>query len=333
MMKRNILFFILALTMASCKNTRQTVEAETVEKEIPAFSPDSAYFYCKSQCDFGFRAMNTAEHDMCRDWIAEEFRRHGCEVTMQEAKLKAYDGTTLKATNIIASYTPKKSEGDIRRIMLCAHYDTRPWADNDSDETRHRTPIAGANDGASGVAVMLEVARILHSADSAAVAVEFICFDAEDYGTPTWYDGEEQTENPWALGSQYWAEQYIADENRKEIEYGILLDMVGGTGAKFYQEGVSLMKARKYVQKVWSAASEAGYSSFFPAREGGYVTDDHVAVNDVAQIPCIDIIPYYPDCQQSSFGMTWHTVDDNMENISKETLQAVGQTLIHLIYR
>ena len=324
---------IAAMTLFSCKNTKTAAETEPCKAAIPTFSADSAYIYCQQQCLFGPRAMNTAEHDRCRDWIAAEFRRHGCEVTLQECMLKAFDGTMLRSTNIIASYTPKNFSEEMPRIMLCAHYDTRPWADNDPEEKNHHSPILGANDGASGIAVMLEIARILNAADSAKTAVEFVCFDAEDYGTPSWYKGEEKLENPWALGSKYWAERYIADEKRKEISYGILLDMVGGIGAKFYHEGMSLVHAKSIVQKVWSAASEAGYSTFFPSRSGGYVTDDHIAVNEIAQIPCVDIIAHYPDCEQSSFGMTWHTVNDNMENISKETLEAVGQTLTYLIYK
>ncbi len=328
---RNFLFLILTLAFFSCKNSKPATEVEQAAALIPEFCSDSAYYFCKKQCDFGPRPMNTPAHDSCTNWIAQEFRRHGCEVTLQKADIKAFDGTLLNATNIIASYSPKGKDPK-ERIMLCAHYDTRPWADNDPEEKNHHTPIIGANDGGSGIAVMLEVARILNMADSANVAVEFICFDAEDYGNPQWYEGESQRENPWALGSQYWAEQYAADSNGKAIDYGILLDMVGGIGAKFYHEGLSLHFAKRYVQKLWSAASEAGYSSFFPSREGGFVTDDHQPINEIAQIPCIDIIAHYPDCEQSSFGPVWHTVADNMDNISKETLEAVGQTLIYYIY-
>jgi Zn-dependent M28 family amino/carboxypeptidase len=185
-----------------------------------------------------------------------------------------------------------------------------------------------ANDGASGVAVMLELARLLQANDSARVAVDFVCFDAEDWGVPQWRN--ESDADSWALGAQYWASHRPA--GARSYDYAILLDMVGGEGARFYHEGYSLQYARKVVEKVWRAASAAGYSSFFPDRGAGYVTDDHVPVNEVASIPCIDIIGHYPDCPQSSFGPTWHTVNDDMAHLDKNTLKAVGQTLVQLIF-
>lgn len=321
--------FILAISLASCKSNKTV---ETISYAVgPTFSADSAFVYCKQQCDFGPRTMNSEAHTFCRDWIKAEFERHGCSVEFQTADLKGYDGTILKSSNIIARTSPDDTTK--KRILLCAHYDSRPWADNDPDEKNHKTPVMAANDGASGIAVMLEVARLLQAADSANVAVDFVCFDAEDYGTPQWYEGESQIEDPWALGAQYWAKQFAEGKSTsKSYNFGILLDMVGGEGSKFYYEGMSLEMAKEYVQKVWSAASQAGYGSFFVCSSGGYITDDHIPVNKVAGIPCIDIIPYYPDCQQSSFGPTWHTINDTMDHISKETLQAVGQTIIQILY-
>lgn len=319
---------ILLLLLAGCKNAKNVEALDENMAVGPDFSADSAYVYCQRQCDFGPRTMNSEAHDKCRDWIVSEFQRHGCTVTLQQADLKGYDGTMLHSSNIIA-----RSKGDDSKanILLCAHYDSRPWADNDPDAANHHTPVIAANDGASGVGVMLEVARLLNMADSAGVSVTFVCFDAEDYGTPQWYEGESQVEDPWALGSQYWAANYNSNDG-KAPSYGILLDMVGGEGSKFYQECMSLEYARDYVVKVWAAAASAGYGQFFPSSQGGYITDDHIPVNKVAGIPCIDIIPYYPDCQQSTFGPTWHTVNDTMEHISKETLKAVGQTLVQVLY-
>ena len=173
---------------------------------------------------------------------------------------------------------------------------------------------------------MLELARLLQQNDSARVAVDFICFDAEDWGVPQW--SNEVDGDSWALGAQYWASNYKG----KDYQYGILLDMVGGQGAKFYHEGFSMQYARTIVEKVWQAASAAGYGSIFVNKDGGGVTDDHVPVNEKAGIPCIDIINHYPDCEQSSFGPTWHTINDDMQHIDRKTLKAVGQTLIQLIY-
>ena len=143
-------------------DTSQVAEMEETEKVNPVgptFNADSAYAFCAAQCDFGYRSMNTEAHDQCADWIADKFRSYGCEVVEQRADLKGYDGTTLKARNIMASYRPEATI----RILLCAHYDSRPWADNDPDSANWRKPIMGANDGASGVAVMLEIARLLRS--------------------------------------------------------------------------------------------------------------------------------------------------------------------------
>ena len=332
----------------------------------PAFSADSAYRYCQQQCDFGPRTMNSEAHDLCAKWIMDKFRSFGLTVTPQQALLKGYDGTMLRATNIIASYRPELKD----RILICAHWDSRPWADNDPDEANHHKPVIAANDGASGVAVMLEIARLLNglqltvdslqmntsAADSSSTAdassapnqptdissvnrklstvnktlgIDFICFDAEDWGTPQWDDSPSDG-NTWALGSQYWAANpHVEGYNAR---YGILLDMVGGQGAQFYQEQFSLSYARSVVDKVWRASQVVGFGSYFPKREGVGITDDHLPVNRVAKIPCIDIIPYYPDCEQSSFGPTWHTVNDDMAHIDRATLQAVGQTLVQVLW-
>lgn len=244
------------------------------------------------------------------------------EVTEQRATLMGFDDTPLQGNNIIARYQPQLSN----RILLCAHWDSRPWADNDPDPANHTKPVMAANDGASGVAVMLEVARVL-CADTCSlpIGIDFVCFDAEDWGT-------EDVSESWALGAQYWSETFKQQPSAAKPRYGILLDMVGGFGARFYQERISLHYAPQVVERVWKSASIAGYSSFFPQEKGGGITDDHGPVNEVAGIPCIDIIPYYPDCMESSFGPTWHTINDDMQHIDRGTLKAVGQTLIQVLY-
>ncbi|NPD90921.1 M28 family peptidase [Xylanibacter muris] len=328
MKKLIIVNTLLSIILMACSNSRRTTDTDTGtqnETTGPEFSADSAYAFCAAQCGFGPRIMNSAAHDECGKWIVEKFRSYGMDVTTQNADLKGYDGTILKSTNIIASFKPELST----RILLCAHWDSRPWADNDPDSANWRKPVMGANDGASGVAVMLEVARLLHSTDSMGIGVDFICFDAEDRGAPQW-DEENDNGNSWAMGSQYWSAN--PHKNNYQPLFGILLDMVGGQGAKFYQEGVSLQYARNIVDKVWAAADIAGYGSLFPKAPGGMVTDDHVSLNEVAGIPTIDIIAYYPDCVQSSFGPTWHTVNDNMDYIDRNSLKAVGQTVIQVLF-
>ena len=301
----------------------ETEEIEKVQPVGPDFNADSAYIYLQEQCDFGPRTMNSVAHDKCEKWIIQKFEQYGCKVTTQKATLNGYDGTPLRSTNIMASYNPKATT----RIMFCAHWDCRPWADNDPDSTNWHKPIIAANDAASGVGVMIELARILKGS-GLELGVDFICFDAEDYGTPQWFEGEDPGDT-WALGSQYFANNLPVGYAPR---YGILLDMVGGVGAKFYREGMSMQYAPAIVKKVWNAARQVGYGSYFPKADGGMITDDHIPVNQTANIPCIDVIPYYPDCAQSSFGPTWHTIADNMDNIDKNTLKAVGQTMVQVLF-
>lgn len=312
------------------QNIEETEEVAKVNPVGPSFNADSAYAFTKAQCDFGPRDMNSRGHDLCGEWIVSKFKEYGCKVTTQTATLAGYDGTKLRSRNIMASINPEATT----RILLCAHWDSRPWADNDPDSANWRKPILAANDAASGVAVMLELARIIgKSKDEKAfnkqLGIDFVCFDAEDWGTPQWADVADNADS-WALGAQYWSKNL---PQGYEARYGILLDMVGGVGARFYREGMSMQYAPEIVKKVWRAAREVGFGSYFPKEDGGVITDDHVPVNQFAKIPTIDIIPYYADCQQSSFGPTWHTLADNMENIDKNTLKAVGQTLVQVIYK
>ena len=305
-------------------------EVEKADPVGPVFNADSAYAFAKAQCDFGPRNMNSRGHDLCGEWIVNKFREYGCKVSTQRVNLTGYDGTTLRSCNIMASINPEATT----RILLCAHWDSRPWADNDPDQSNWKKPIIAANDAASGVAVMLELARIINNgkAEKALrpqLGVDFVCFDAEDWGTPQWADVPDDADS-WALGAQYWSKNL---PQGYEARYGILLDMVGGVGAQFFQEGISLQYAPEIVKKVWRSAREVGFGSYFPKRMGGMVTDDHVPVNRYAKIPTIDIIPFYPDCKQSGFGPTWHTLSDNMENIDRNTLRAVGQTLVQVIYK
>lgn len=329
MKKIHFIILLSALFTAVSCNSKKGAAADAVQAAqsvAVSFNADSAYAFCEAQCAFGPRTMNSGAHDKCGEWIKEKFRQYGMDVTAQEMTLKAYDGTPLKCTNIIASYKPELTT----RILICAHWDTRPWADNDPDEANHRKPVLGANDGASGIAVMLETARLIQQADTALnIGVDFVCFDAEDMGTPQWEDSGD-SEDTWALGAQYWAKN--PHRQGYEARFGILLDMVGGEGARFYQEGVSKHFAPEIVKKVWAAAKTAGYGSMFPETEGGMVTDDHLPINRNTGIPTIDIIAYYPDCERSNFDPTWHTVSDNMDHIDRDVLKAVGQTVVQILF-
>ncbi len=333
-MKKVIYTLCLAGFLCGCGTTKKQVEQQPLVNI--QFNADSAYQFCAAQCDFGPRTMNSEAHERCAQWISQKFQQYGYTVELQKADLKGYDGTILKSTNIIASSQLSTPNSQLPKVLICAHWDSRPWADNDPDSANWRKPVMAANDGASGVAVMLELARLIQQHDSLNVAVDFICFDAEDWGIPQWDETGDGTDS-WALGAQYWAKKYQekslhSQPSTLNYQYAILLDMVGGQGAKFYQEGYSKQKAGRIVEKIWRAAHAAGYGSTFPMQESGFVTDDHVPVNDIANIPCVDIINHYPDCPQSSFGPTWHTVNDDMQHIDKNTLQAVGQTLLQVLY-
>lgn len=326
----SVLALALMTSLFSCQKKAEgayTGGEDTITSVLgPTFDADSAWQWCNQQCSFGPRTMNSEAHDRCKDWIVEKLRAYGCTVSEQAATLNGWNGTKLRATNIIATTS---TDSSLPRIMLCAHYDSRPWADNDPDPDNHRKPVMAANDGASGIAVMIEIARLLQADTALNVAVDFVCFDAEDWGIPSWEERDDELS--WALGAQYWAANNPYRAGNRPL-FAVLLDMVGGQNAVFYREGLSMHYASTIVDKVWTAARRAGYSAYFNDEEGGFVNDDHLPVNQKAGIPCIDVIPYYPNQRESSFGPTWHTLADDMNHIDRQTLKAVGQTMLQVIY-
>lgn len=314
-------FMLLSAFSCGSNNSKTSATDEPEKKidvQVPSFNADSAYKYVQAQVDFGPRVPNTRAHVACGDYLAGQLEAYGAKVTNQYVDLPAFDGTLLKARNIIGSFKPESK----KRIALFAHWDTRPWADNDPDGKNHKTPVVGANDGASGVGVLLEIARLI-SLQQPELGVDIILFDAEDWGT----SGSEES---WALGAQHWARHpHVPNYNAR---FGILLDMVGGKNATFYKEYYSEYYAKDVNRKVWKKAKQLGHSRFFIDEDGGGTTDDHLYVNRIAKIKTIDIVPHHPECEASSFGPTWHTVSDTMENIDPATLQAVGQTVVEVIY-
>ncbi len=312
--------FCSLLAIVSCGNRAKTsnTEEENITKSdvnVPKFNADSAYQYVKAQVDFGPRVPNTSAHIACGNYLAAKLAKFGATVSNQYADLPAVTGTMLKARNIIGSYKPESK----KRIAIFSHWDSRPWADSDPDKKNHKTPILGANDGASGVGVMLEIARQIQK-QQPEMGIDLIFLDAEDYG-------DHGSDDSWALGAQYWArnphvEGYTA-------RFGILLDMVGAKDATFRFESYSQKKAPNINQKVWDAAISLNFGRYFIKEEGGGVTDDHVFINDFAHIPTIDIIHTTSD---GGFYKNWHTLKDDMDGIDKATLGAVGQTLLQVIY-
>ena len=322
-----MLYILFAAAMISCSQNPSSssakVESQPVKQQnVPAFDADSAWVFVENQVKFGPRVPNSEAHVACGNYLTSELKRFGAQVYEQEATLTAYNGTQLKAKNIIGSYNPENS----KRVLLFAHWDSRPYADHDKDPANQMKPIDGADDGASGVGVLLEMARQF-SIKSPAIGIDIIFFDAEDYGTPEFV--KEYKENTWCLGAQFWAKN--PHVKGYKADFGILLDMVGAKNASFFKEATSMRYAPQVVEEVWSTARDLGYGKFFINAEGGAITDDHQYVILGRNIPCIDIIYTDPE-SDNGFGPHWHTQNDTMDNIDRETLKAVGQTVLQVVY-
>lgn len=318
---------LMACSLMACsqsKNQQQekVTVIQTPKTTVPDFNADSAYMYVANQVAFGPRVPNTPAHKACGDYMAAELKRFGAKVYEQEMVLTAYDNTSLQARNVIGSFNPDSS----KRILLFAHWDSRPYSDHDADPANHRKPLDGADDGASGVGALLEIARQIGQQDPG-VGIDIIFFDAEDYGTPTFVD--DYKEDTWCLGTQFWAKNPHVPNYK--AEYGILLDMVGAKNAAFFKEQTSMRYAARIVDLVWSTARNLGYGKYFINSAAGAITDDHEYVIKGRNIPCIDIINLDPE-SNTGFGAYWHTQKDNMDNIDRKTLKAVGQTVLEVIY-
>jgi Zn-dependent M28 family amino/carboxypeptidase len=325
---RHLVFLVIVAVMAACgsserdSGSRDTGAQDITRAQIPVFNADSAYQFVARQVAFGPRVPNTRAHQECGDWLEQTLGAFADTLYVQNAKVRAYDGTILNIRNFIGSFQPDK----VNRILLCAHWDSRPWADHDPNPANHFTPIDGANDGASGVGVLLEIARQL-SISNPRVGVDILLLDAEDYGK---HQASENADmDSWALGSQHWSKYpHKYDYNAR---FGILLDMVGASNATFLQEGYSMMFAPNIVRKVWDIAARQGYGSYFVKRDGGYIMDDHYYINTIRNIPVINIIDLRSDTPHG-FYEHWHTLKDNMDAIDPTTLKAVGQTVAAVLW-
>lgn len=326
MKSRGMWVIVILAVLTACGQGSNEVQQDVVQQEyrpVPSFSADSAYAFIQKQVDFGPRVPNTPEHRQTGEWLQEKLASYGWEVIPQKFTAQSYDGKELQLTNIIASFQPELK----KRIILAAHWDTRRIADKDTE--RIDEPIDGANDGGSGVGVLLEIARAISGAEEQLnVGIDIILFDGEDDGRPQHAPGGGDDSKWWCLGSQHWSR--TPHEAGYSAFYGILLDMVGATGARFYREGVSMQYASNIVQKVWKNGHHLGYSDFFQMRDSHAITDDHIPVNEIANIPMINIIDYSPD---RGFGHYHHTHMDNMDIIDKHTLKVVGETVLFTIYQ
>ena len=322
-------FLILAfiISMTSCQDESTTVielkPQEKIKVKVPPFDADAAYQFIEKQVSFGPRVPNSEGHKKCKTWLVSTLKGFGATIIEQNFTGKAFDGTELHGTNIIARFNPDVQE----RVLLAAHWDTRPFADHDPDTTRFYEPILGADDGGSGVGVLLSIAETLKT-NPIPMGVDIILFDAEDYGD---HDvNNEEAGGTFCIGAQHWSRNMHL--KKKDVKYGILLDMVGAKDALFPKEGVSLHFAKSLTDRVWKLADQMGKGNYFIEHEGEptFLTDDHLFVNKFAGVPMIDIINRK---NKNEFGDHWHTHEDNMGIIDKKTLAAVGQVVTAVVYK
>jgi len=314
-----LILFCLCLT--SC-HTRKPVQTEEI-----VFNADSAYHYIEQQTLFGARIPGTPAHAECEAYLVQQLRRYTNEVEIQEGQMRDFQGKMQPIRNIVAHF---KVENSLPTVLLCAHWDSRPWADEEEEVELRRTPILGADDGASGVGVLLEIARQLAN-KKPRQSIDIIFFDCEDRGTPSFYT-ERPSENSWCLGSQLWANTYktLHQGQKPTYSFGILLDMVGAPDAVFPKEQFSRQYAGQHVAHIWHTAKRLGYANYFINQDSYPITDDHFYVNTIADIPCVDIIHYNMQ-RENGFPPYWHTLKDDMRNISKPTLEVVGKTILAVL--
>ncbi|HFC00310.1 MAG TPA: M28 family peptidase [Phaeodactylibacter sp.] len=321
-----ILFLILlVIGVATCKNDKpkndkeMLVPQKNIKVRIPKFDGEAAKAFVAKQVSFGTRVTGSEGHQACKKWLVTTFKSFGAEVIEQNFEATTFNGVQLHATNIIIRFNPKVKE----RILLGAHWDTRPFADQDPDPLKQSDPILGADDAGSGVGVLLEIAQLLKN-NPIPMGVDMVLFDAEDYG-----DSEGNNINSWGLGSQYWAKN--PHLKKQDVKYGILLDMVGAKDAKFSKEGYSAENAPTPTRNIWKLAKAIKKDKYFVDEAGGFVTDDHFFVMKYFGMPMVDIINR--PSENFGFGKHWHTHADNMDIIDAETLAAVGQVVTAIVFK
>ena len=315
-------------TFAPYFKSSKGVENNTTENgailEPADFMTDSCYAFIQKQVAFGPRIPGNANHAACGNWLIAKFKSYNCTVKEQVGSMPNWEGGNTSVRNIIASV----HAGATKRIVLAAHWDSRPYGDKDPDPSKHKQPIDGANDGASGVGVLLELARISKDLPED-IGVDFILFDSEDGGKPEWAPDGENDAYSWCLGSQFWAKQ----KPQRTMRYAVLLDMVGAEGGRFHKEGYSMQSAGNAVNRIWGHAAKLGYGEYFPNEETAGIVDDHLFMIQ-ANVPSLDIVDMRQNFMgtQFEFGGSHHTHSDNMSVISKPTLKAVGHTLAYTVW-
>jgi hypothetical protein len=327
------LYFLPLIFLAACTGCekKKTNNGETTEKpssqliQAPDFNADSAYAFIEKQVAFGPRVPESKAHAACAEYLMQKLKSYTPDVEMQTGTMTMYNGKTVTIKNIIAHF----GKGKPGRMLLSAHWDSRQWADQDADSANWHKPVEAANDGGSGVAVLLEIARQL-SLKNIDLPVTILLNDVEDQGTPE-FDQERFGSNgdSWCLGTQYFAKNL--DKSHPLYAQGINLDMVGGKFPRFLMEEESWHANSGLVEKTWQIAMQLGFSNYFVYNRTGGIIDDHVYLGRNGQIPTIDIIDK-DDNRPKGFPTTWHTTHDVMSNIDKGTLKAVGQTVLTVLY-
>lgn len=282
---------------------------ELVYSQTQNFDASRAFGFLEKQCNYGPRTPGSDGHKLCLEYLTNELKKVAETVEKQHFFYTVpLTNQSLRGTNVIGKF----NLANPTRVVLCAHWDTRPKADMDPNPENHNQPVMGANDGASGVAVLLEIAQHLKQ-KSPPYGVDIVFFDAEDAGL-------YQNHSSWAIGSKIYANK-IPRENMPK--FGILLDMIGDQNLEVFQEINSVQNSPRLVKYVWDIASEIGVNEFY-SKQGYMVSDDHLSLLSVG-IPCIDIIDFdYPQ---------WHTVQDTPENCSLESLEKIGRVILEVIYR
>jgi len=323
------LSYLYALTIigligfSGCGGDTAIKSAPTVQKQpakIPAFDQEGAYTYLEKQLSFGPRNPGSTGHVACKDWMVSTFESLGAQVIAQDFTANLYTGDSYPAWNIIAQYNPKHK----KRVILSAHWDTRFIGEEDKDKKMKDQPIPGADDGGSGTAVLMQIAKILGE-NPIDLGVDIILWDAEDQG-----QRGVKNDELWCLGSQHWSKNKHAKNYR--ARYGINLDMVGAKNPRFGKEAYSLKFAKVATDKLWTLAQNMGYSDMFVNDTTGPITDDHIFVSQIGGIPMLDIINT-PKGTATSFIKEWHTHDDDISAIDKRSLRVVGQVVTAAIYK
>ncbi len=298
----------LVVAMFACADEEPAPPPVT---ERPTFDSARAYALVRTQVEFGPRVPGTPGHARQLEWMVQELGRHAAEVSVDSFTYETTGGETLALANLIARFRPESEQ----RLLLLAHWDTRPTADQEADSAARAVPIPGANDGGSGVAVLMTLAEMM-AAQAPPMGVDLLFVDGEDYG-PTSAD--------MFIGAKHYAAS-LPDEGRPM--YGVLLDMVGDADPSFPIEGYSAQYALPLAQRIWGIARDLGYGSVFPTRVGQSLQDDHLALNE-AGLQTVDII----DFDYGPGHAYWHTAEDRLENVSPRTLGIVGEVIAELVYR